>query len=111
MIGFENYDVRAWLEKGLTKHFVVRNKPERSVLRQKAWKAAVILSLAACSVTSLEATAAQSAMTWNTSMYASPVVARLSDEVPIGYWPKLMASVSEWQNMEENDLALPAPII
>jgi hypothetical protein len=114
MIGFELFQVNAWVEKGL----ITRHPPKRDLSslppRRSTWKVVAVLSLAASAVTAFDANAGltQSLMSWNApSTRIAQSTARSEGEVPVGYWSNLIKEMESWRQLEESSLVPPDPII
>lgn len=104
MNGFEAFQVRSWLDGALlilSEHVqVVRRTVKRT-------SAGVVLS--ACTVAASSAIAASSDASAKATFVAGPYglsdrsALRSGDQVPAGYWPRLVSSMSAWQVAASDD--------
>jgi hypothetical protein len=106
MNGFENFDVRAWLDSCLTRHVSPRRAVEVTVRRRRMAKAigtlAPVVASAVVAATAIDAAAA----TLIPAGYeAGPrMLQRSSDSVPGNpseYWPRAVAYVKSWESVPE----------
>lgn len=114
MVGFENFQVSAWLDGGLTK------QPEHSrtvaprPLRKSAWKTVVAAAFFTSVAVTAEANVGIPQTTTSLRVDAGAQSAGASvsnDAVPIGYWPKLLHEIRGWNNLEEQAAEPPEPIV
>ena len=114
MIGFENFDIRTWLEYALVKP-VPSKRITKAAIRSKSWDTVLVVTLAACGMTVLESNVVdvRPLVSWGapSRVCAEETPSLLSDEVPVGYWPKLMSAIDAWKPLDEVTLSEPDPIV
>ncbi len=116
MIGFEAFQVMAWLDNGLIKHDVPKpsthKKAATSPKRLKSLTALVLVTVATSVGASVTLEAGVSQAINSPTINAAPV-SHAEADVPAGYWSKLMTELKNRPTLGEmpQDLDLPDPII
>lgn len=114
MTGFESFQVSAWLDGVLTKQPKLSQRITSRPLRKSAWQtvvaATLFASVAVTAETNVSVLSTTSTLRVNASVGAESASVS-NDEVPIGYWPKLLQEMKGWGNLEENSSEPPDPII
>lgn len=115
MLGFEEFQVSAWLDNGLIKQAPRKRTPSHSPRRTSAWRIAIALTLAGPATTLAahmgipQANISQTYTLWSTQQSASASLVQA--EVPSDYWSKMMKEVGSWKKLEENSTVSPEPLI
>jgi hypothetical protein len=105
MLGFEPFDVRAWMHEGMTEQVI--SGPVTTVARSRG-KSRLAKFLVASAVgigvvqLSLFSETAGAAMQWRAPLgYAVSSQSNLIDLVADGHWEKLLAKMKTWRPLEE----------
>jgi hypothetical protein len=113
MIGFENYDLRAWLVEGLTRHVTPRKAHHRQRVRRSGVQApAIAAATVAAIIGGVGATSMQLTMpNMNSAGTREVVFEHAPDLQATEYWKNLREEVRGWKTLEENDAIDPPELI
>jgi len=114
MVGFENFQVSAWIDGVLTKRPEPSRRATSSRPRKTAWRVVVAATVFASVAVMAESNigVSQTATTLRSSVNRQlGGVAVSNDEVPIGYWPRLLHEIKGWRSVEETSIEPPDPIV
>ena len=111
MIGFENFDVRSWVDQGLTV-WVQTDKPLNApVPRRKPWRTTLVAPVAAVSMALAMFPLGASAAALQINVPAPVNSAVAPDElVSSSYLQEVAKAMSSWQMVTEAAVELPDPI-
>lgn len=114
MIGFESFEVKAWVDGVLTKHpKCTRMAVPRD--RNSTWKTVTVVAATLFASVAVAAAANVGAPKTTTNLRgyagAHPSSAVSNDVVPVGYWPKLLHEIKGWRSLEETAAEPPEPIV
>ena len=114
MVGFENFQVGAWVDVVLTRQSKQSRSAASRTLRKSTWQTVIVATLFASVSVAAEANVSLQKTITTLSVNAGIAmgsVSASSDDVPVGYWPKLLHETSGWRNLEESATEPPDPII
>jgi hypothetical protein len=115
MMGFENYDVRAWASDGLTHHVAQAKKALNKAFRRGASSNAIALaaSIAFAALVGASATAMTPLQFANHSIAVPDSISysRVASVKAAAFWRSVRADVRRWKPMQEVDLAEPPELI
>jgi hypothetical protein len=105
MVGFEMFDIGAWSEDGLTMQIKTPTRAAVVTRRSGAWRVTLALAFAAVAAPSFATTSnpVQQLTTAFSDVRVSSTVAS-PDDVPDGYWPKLMSAMDQWEPIETPEI-------
>lgn len=106
MKGFESFDIRAWVDGVLLVCEESASGVAKSGRRVSAGLV-VAMSTAVASVTAIGAASAGFKVdAYSSAAWPSDGAARVRDAVPVGYWPRLVATMKTWERVPEMETAL-----
>ncbi len=114
MVGFEHFQVSAWVEDVLTKQLLPSRRIASRPVRRSAWKTVVAATFFASVAVTAEANVGIPQTTTSLRVYADsqPGSTSVSNgDVPVGYWPKLLHEIRGWSSLEESSIEPPDPIV
>ena len=113
MSGFENFDIKAWIVDGFTRHVDRDAKQQSGRKRQQVPKLVVGITVLAAVVSLNDVTvpvtsAAQTEIVWPRQSFDQQ-----NDWIaqPDMFWPDLMRKISTWDDVEEDDSEDPPTIL
>jgi hypothetical protein len=116
MNDFENYDVRAWTDDGLTHHLKVIRRVLGSAIRKRMPSnlRAVAAAGTAAALLGIASSAVSMAPQYEDRFVASPhrvAVSRVDNARAATFWRSVRMEVRQWKRLNEVDLAEPPELI
>lgn len=109
MLGFETYDLRAWMHDGMTEQVTIAGQIVTTTVAGVARKRSRWTSLLAASAIGLVAAQfdlfaapTQSTLQWRTPFgQTASVTTDPVDLLPPGHWPRVLAKLGTWRSVDE----------
>ena len=105
MIGFEKFDIKAWLVDGFTRHIDGDAIQQSGRKRQQIPKLVVGISILAAMASVNEITVPAASAAQTEIIWPRQSVSGHNDWIaqPDKFWPALMQEISSWDDVEEHD--------
>jgi hypothetical protein len=115
MSEFEEYDLRAWVEDGLTHHLKIAKKIWGKVVSKRATNRSGLMTAgAAAAIVGLATSALPVGAQYAARFISAPqhtAIARMTNERAASFWRSVRADVRRWKMIEERDVAEPPELL